>query len=45
MDSLGRKEPTFGVKEVECFGNVPDHPAGPQLVKVLPVLDVSQDGA
>lgn len=37
--------PTFVVEEVKSFGDVPDHTAGLQLIKVLTVLDVSQNGA
>lgn len=37
--------PTFSVEEVQSLGNVSDHLTGLQLIKVLPVLDVSKNGA
>lgn len=40
-----RQAPTLCVQEVERLRDVPDNLAGLQLVKVLPVLDVCEDGA
>lgn len=36
--------PTFCMEEVQGRGNVPDHRTGFPLIKVLPPLDMGQDG-
>lgn len=42
---LVRHQPTLGMQEMKSLSNVPDNLTGLQLIKVLSVLDMCENGA